>query len=207
MAVRTIDGTIEEVELKNRRKLGSVYSRVVFRLPDGRREEVGKSVVWNNVADHLKPGTKGRFYLYSAIDHRGIHGVRTADGAEAYGFGKQNEIVSIVVLVMAALTFWLNYGSAARAYFRRHHLADHPDPADRRRADVSRLPPHAGAGRAPVPRGFRLPALAEPPGAPAFAGDFGVPDRPAIASLAGGEGQRRAAQHGVAQGEARRAFR
>jgi len=108
MAVRTIDGTLEEVELKNRRKLGSVYSRLLFRLPDGRSERVGKSVVWNNVADHLKPGKSGRFYLYGAIDHRGIHGVRTADGAEAFGFGKQNEIVAIAVLVMAGLTFYLN---------------------------------------------------------------------------------------------------
>ena len=52
----------------------------------------------NNVADALKPGTRGRFYLYTAIDHRGIHGVRTADGREIYGFGKQNEIISLVHL-------------------------------------------------------------------------------------------------------------
>ena len=104
MAVSIIDGTVEEVELKRRRKLGSVYSRILFRLPDGSSKTWGKSVVWNNVADRLKPGTKGRFYLYTAIDHRGIHGVRTVDGEEIYGFGKVNEYVSIAVLVLSALT-------------------------------------------------------------------------------------------------------
>jgi hypothetical protein len=104
MAVSIIDGTIEEVELKRRRKLGSVYSRIMFRLPDGTTKTWGKSVVWNEVADRLKPGTKGRFYLYTAIDHRGIHGVRTADGGEVYGFGKVNEYASIGVLVLSALT-------------------------------------------------------------------------------------------------------
>lgn len=108
MAVSIIDGTIEEVELKRRRKLGSVYSRILFRLPDGSTKTWGKSVVWNNVADRLKPGTEGRFYLYTAIDHQGIHGVRTADGDEVYGFGKVNEYVSIGVLVMTALTVALS---------------------------------------------------------------------------------------------------
>lgn len=119
MAVRTIDGTIEEVELKARRKLGSVYSRILFRLPDGGSETVGKSIVWNNVADRLKPGTSGRFYLYSAMDHRGIHGIRTVEGDEVFGFGKQNEIVAIAVLVMAALTVYLTMDSAGESIFQR----------------------------------------------------------------------------------------
>jgi hypothetical protein len=64
-------------------------------------------VVWNNVADTLKPGTAGRFYLYTAIDHRGIHGVRTADGAEVYGFGRVNEYASIGIFLISALTVML----------------------------------------------------------------------------------------------------
>ena len=81
MAVSIIDGTIEEVELKRRRKLGTVYRRgSCSGFADGSTKTWAKAVVWNNVADRLKPGTQGRFYLYTAIDHRGIHGVRTADG-------------------------------------------------------------------------------------------------------------------------------
>ena len=108
MGVSVIDGTIEEVVLRRRRKLASVYDRVVFRLADGSAKTWGKSVVWNNVADLLKPGLEGRFYLYTAIDHRGIHGVRTMDGREVYGFGKQNEIISIVIFVTMALTTFLS---------------------------------------------------------------------------------------------------
>lgn len=104
MGVSIIDGTIEEVELKRRRKLASVYSRIQFRLADGSSKTWGKSVVWNNVADKLRPGTQGRFYLYTAIDHRGVHGVRTADGTEVYGFGRVNEYASIGVFVVSALT-------------------------------------------------------------------------------------------------------
>ena len=115
MAVRTIDGTIEELELKSRRKLASVYSRILFRLSDGSTKTWGKSVVSNEIADWLKPGLKGRFYLYTAIDHRGIHGVRTADGDEVYGFGKVNEYASIGVLVVSALVVTLSLLAFGRA--------------------------------------------------------------------------------------------
>ena len=42
MAVSVIDGTIEEVELKRRRKLGSVYSRVLFRLRRRQQQDLGQ---------------------------------------------------------------------------------------------------------------------------------------------------------------------
>lgn len=115
MGVSVIDGTIEEVVLRRRRKLGSVYDRVVFRLDDGSTKTWGKSVVWNQVADHLKPGLKGRFYLYTAIDHRGIHGIRTADGREVYGLGKVNEIIALVLLVVNALVVGLSAATTGDA--------------------------------------------------------------------------------------------
>lgn len=115
MGVSVIDGTIEEVVLRRRRKLGSVYDRVVFRLDDGATKTWGKSVVWNQVADHLKPGLKGRFYLYTAIDHRGIHGIRTADGREVYGLGKVNEIIALVLFVVNALVVGLSMATTGDA--------------------------------------------------------------------------------------------
>ena len=115
MGVSVIDGTIEQVVLRRRRKLASIYDRVVFRLDDGSSKTWGKSVVSNNVADHLKPGLKGRFYLYTAIDHRGIHGLRTADGPEVYGLGKMNEIASIVIFVTMALLVALSVATRGDA--------------------------------------------------------------------------------------------
>ena len=108
MATTIIDGTIEEAVIKRRRKLGSVFTRILFRLDDGTTKTWAKAVAANDVADALKPGTRGRFYLYTAMDHRGIHGLRTADGREIYGFGKQNEIVSLVIFVVSALTVGLS---------------------------------------------------------------------------------------------------
>jgi len=115
MGTSVIDGTIEEVVLRRRRKLGSVYDRVVFRLDDGSTKTWGKSVVWNQVADHLKPGLKGRFYLYTAIDHRGIHGIRTIDGREVFGLGKVNEIVALVLFVVNALVVALSTATTGDA--------------------------------------------------------------------------------------------
>jgi hypothetical protein len=115
MATSIIDGTIEEVEVKRRRKLGTVFKRILFRLDDGTTKTWAKAVVWNNVADQLKPGFRGRFYLYTAMDHRGLHGFRTADGREAYGFGKQNEIISLVIFVMMALLVAISFSAMGDA--------------------------------------------------------------------------------------------
>lgn len=95
MATSVIDGTIEEAVIKRRRSQGSVYERIKFRLDDGSTRTWAKAVAMNNVGDLLVPGTRGRFYLFTAIDHRGIGGVRTDDGREAFGFARVNEYVGI----------------------------------------------------------------------------------------------------------------
>ena len=102
MGTSIIDGTIEEVVLKRRRKLGRSSRRILFRLDDGTTKTWGRRWSGTMSPTHLKPGLKGRFYLYTAIDHRGIHGLRTADGREIYGFGKQNEIISVVIFFVSA---------------------------------------------------------------------------------------------------------
>jgi len=103
MATSIIDGVVEEAVLKRRRSQGSVYERFVFRLDDGSTKTWAKAMVMNNVADLALPGTRGRFYLFTAIDHRGISGVRTADGREAFGVATLNEKAGIWIIVMMAL--------------------------------------------------------------------------------------------------------
>jgi hypothetical protein len=100
MATSTIDGIVEEAVLKRRRAQASLYERVVFRLDDGTTKTWAKAVVLNDVADLVVPGTRGRFYLFTAIDHRGISGVRTVDGRAASGVPKVNEKASIWVIAM-----------------------------------------------------------------------------------------------------------
>lgn len=105
MGTSVIDGTIEAVWLKRRRSKVAVYDKILFRLADGRPKSIGKSVVGPAVADRLVPGTSGRFYLYSAIDHRGLHGLRDSEGKAVFAFPTVNETMMLIVACLNAL--WL----------------------------------------------------------------------------------------------------
>jgi hypothetical protein len=103
MAVSMIDGTVEEAVLKRRRNQGSFYERIKFRLDDGSTRTWAKAHAMNNVGELLAPGTRGRFYLFTAIDHRGVSGVRTDDGREAFGVAKLNEQIGLGMVVLSIL--------------------------------------------------------------------------------------------------------
>ena len=105
MATSTIDGTVEEAVLKRRRPRASFYERITFRLDDGSTRTWAKAHVGNEVAALLSPGTRGRFYLFTAIDHRGISGVRTEDGREVFAFNRMNEYAGLGIFIsMTILT-------------------------------------------------------------------------------------------------------
>ena len=108
MGVSIVDGTIEEAVLKKARSNLRIYQYIKFRQQDGDTMTVTKPIVDESVAQLLTPGTSGRFYLFTQIDHRGIHGVRTSDGREVGKFPKNNEtamiVVGVVGLVIVALT-------------------------------------------------------------------------------------------------------
>ena len=103
MATSTIDGIVEEAVIRRRRSQGSFYERIRFRLDDGSTRTWAKAHVMNEVGDLLLPGTRGRFYLFTAIDHRGVSGVRTADGREAFGVARLNELVGLWIVVVNLL--------------------------------------------------------------------------------------------------------
>jgi hypothetical protein len=102
MATSIIDGTIEEAHLKRSFWNMRVFDPVLIRQADGHVENLGKTIVEGHLAYHIVPGAAGRFYRYTAIDHRGIHGVRLTNGEEAYGFARNNEIASIACILMGA---------------------------------------------------------------------------------------------------------
>lgn len=103
MAQSTIDGIVEEAVLRRRRSQGGFYDSIKFRLDDGSTKTWTKAHVMNNVGDLLTPGTRGRFYLFTAIDHRGVSGVRTEDGREAFGVAKLNEQVGMWLVIVNIL--------------------------------------------------------------------------------------------------------
>lgn len=100
MSVAALDGTLEAANLKRRGKSASLFDSIVVRRSDGGEERLGKTIVANVVADALRPGTIGRFYHYSAIDHKGLHGLRTAEGVAIHEFPGSSERLMLVVLII-----------------------------------------------------------------------------------------------------------
>lgn len=100
MATSIIDGTLEAADLKRVRGKTRVYSSLTFRLRDGSPKSIAKAIVHEDVAALLEPGTSGRFYLYTAIDHRGMHGVRDDRGRSVFAISKVNEYAMLWTMVI-----------------------------------------------------------------------------------------------------------
>lgn len=100
MAVSFIDGTLEQAELKRAPLNLRVYKQLTFRLRDGRTHVINKAIVDAKVAALLEPGVSGRFYLFNAPDHRGIHGIRDSTGRAVSAFPRNNERAMLIVSIM-----------------------------------------------------------------------------------------------------------
>jgi len=103
MGVSTIDGTIEEVVAGRRAAKVQFFKRIVFRLQDGSSKTIAKAVVHSRLAEHIRPGASGRFYAFTSIDHRGLHGLRDGSGHELFHFPRNNEYLMIGVVAFSAL--------------------------------------------------------------------------------------------------------
>ena len=113
MGVSILDGTIEEAVLKRSVRNIRIFHHVRFRLRDGGTKAVAKPIVDASVAHLLQPGTSGRFYLYTSIDQRGIHGVRDDQGHAEFGFPRNNEIAMLVVMLINLV--WVSFTLVAVA--------------------------------------------------------------------------------------------
>jgi hypothetical protein len=101
MTVSTIDGTLESVNVK--RKYAKLWrlSDLVFRKADGSQDVLdGQTIVTPEIGAALQPGVAGRFYIYKALDHKGIHAVRSPDGAVLMQFPKTNETLMMILFLV-----------------------------------------------------------------------------------------------------------
>lgn len=105
MTIETIDGTVETATVKQSNAKVSIYEAIAFRLADGSERRLEKVAVAPAVAPLLQPGAQGRFYAYSAIDHKGIVAVRSKDGRSAYAIPSGNERIMLIAAVVGALWF------------------------------------------------------------------------------------------------------
>ena len=100
MAVSYIDGTLEQAELKRAPLNLRIYKQLTFRLRDGKARTIQKAIVDAEVAALLEPGVSGRFYLFNAPDHRGVHGIRDDQGRAVFAFPRNNERAMLIVSIM-----------------------------------------------------------------------------------------------------------
>jgi hypothetical protein len=105
MAVSTIDGILEEAVVKRSFARVISYERLRFRLADGGEKVLTRIVAEKGLAEHLQPGTRGRFYLFKVIDHQGVCGLRDASGGAWFAFikGAENGMLISIIVGTAAL--------------------------------------------------------------------------------------------------------
>ena len=110
MAVSIIDGTLESVTVK--RKASRVWRLhdLTFRNDQGVETRLdGMCVVTPQIGAALQPGVSGRFYVFRAIDNKGIHAIRSPEGSVLMKFPRSNEqlmgVLFVINLVVAAAMF------------------------------------------------------------------------------------------------------
>jgi hypothetical protein len=103
MGVYIIDGTVEAADLRRSRRGIAVFDKIEFRLADGASRTLVKQVTKQSIAEQLKPGSSGRFYLFTGFDFKGVHGVRKSDGTAIYDFPTANATLFLVVAIINLL--------------------------------------------------------------------------------------------------------
>lgn len=110
VAVSTIDGTLERVEGARQYRKVTRFNTLVFREDGGASRTIKNALAAGDVVAELREGNRGRFYTFTALDVRGVHGVRTRDGTTRYAFPGSNAklfltlvIISLIVLVIRAV--------------------------------------------------------------------------------------------------------
>ena len=155
MGVSILDGTIEEAVLKRSVRNIRIFRHVRFRLRDGGTKSVAKPIVDASVAHLLQPGTSGRFYLYTSIDQRGIHGVRDDQGHAEFGFPRNNEIAMLVVMLINLV--WVSVALVAMGECRSSARSCWSSPAPIISTCASFAPTRAASSRATANMSRRRP--------------------------------------------------
>ncbi|WP_447751671.1 hypothetical protein [Sphingopyxis fribergensis] len=112
MPTSIIDGSIEAADLKRAKGGATIFRSVTFQQADGGTRTIRNAVVKDNVAAELVPGARGRFYLYNAFDLKGVHGVRTIDGRDIYGFAGNNQKIFLILGIVNLA--WIIFTIAVR---------------------------------------------------------------------------------------------
>ena len=108
MAVEILDGSIEPAQPARTKGKWVMFDTLRFRGRNSGERELKKICCAGDVADAVRKGGAGRYYLSSGGGQTGIHGVRMDDGTQAYAH--YNNMEKIVLIGAIAGMFMLGVG-------------------------------------------------------------------------------------------------
>lgn len=103
MAVSTIDGTLERVEGARQYRKVTRFKTLVFREASGESRTIKNALAAGDVVAELREGNRGRFYTFTALDVKGIHGVRIADGTAHFAFPGSNAKLFLTLVIISSI--------------------------------------------------------------------------------------------------------
>lgn len=103
MGVSIIDGTLTAAEILRSRKGFTIFKSLTFRIDGGTDAMVKNQFAKDDLAASLRPGARGRFYLFDAAGVKGVHGVRLEDGTVRQAFPDPNKQLYLVMPPLALL--------------------------------------------------------------------------------------------------------
>ncbi len=96
MATEILEGTIPATEPVRNKRGYVMFDQLKFRDTAGKERLLPKFCASGDVANALKKGGEGRFYLTRWGGQSGIHGVRLKDGTQAYSHYNNLELLLLL---------------------------------------------------------------------------------------------------------------
>lgn len=108
MATEIIQGSIAPSEPVRSKRGYCLFDPLVITDPSGKRREFKKVSAGGAVAEAIRCGAKGKFYLGKNGGMAGIHGIRLADGTSLYA--NYNNLELMLMIGVGAGLFMLVIG-------------------------------------------------------------------------------------------------
>lgn len=103
MGVSTIEGTLTVAEIMRSSKGFTIFKSLTFSVDGGGTATLKNQFAQDDLAALLRPGARGRFYLFDAAGVKGVHGVRLDDGTARQAFPDPNKRLYLVTPPLALL--------------------------------------------------------------------------------------------------------
>ncbi len=108
MSNEILSGTIAPATPKRTKRGYSLFDPLIIGVDGGGQRVIKKASAAGGVADALRRGGKGRFYLSTYGGQTGVHGVRLDDGTQAYAH--YNNVEKMLLIGVFAGLFMLIMG-------------------------------------------------------------------------------------------------